>query len=74
VSQQLEDTGVAAYNGAAPIIFAGRLLDIAAEIVQVEARHAATIRDLRGQPISDGAFDKPLDADQVAQRVKPFIK
>jgi rubrerythrin len=74
VSQQLEDTGVAAYNGAAPTLFAGRILAVAGQIVQVEARHAATIRDLRGQPITDGSFDKALKADQVAQRVKPFIK
>jgi rubrerythrin len=74
VSQMLEDTGVAAYNGAAPMVFARRLLAIAGQIVQVEARHAAVIRDLRGEPIADGAFDKPLDGDQVVQRIKPFVK
>jgi hypothetical protein len=31
------------------------------------------VRDLRGQPISDGAFEKPLDESTVAGRVKPFI-
>jgi hypothetical protein len=74
VAQQLEDTGVAAYNGAAPEIFSSRVLALAGSVVQVEARHASTIRDLRGQPISDGAFDKPLDGAHVAERVKPFIK
>jgi rubrerythrin len=74
VSQQLEDTGVSAYNGAAPTIFAARILAVAGTIVQVEARHAATIRDLRGQPIADAAFDKPLPAGVVAVRVKPYIR
>ena len=73
VAQQLEDTGVAAYNGAAPQITSPDLLAFAGTIVQIEARHASTIRDLRGQPITDGAFDKPLDESQVGARVKPFI-
>ena len=73
VAQQLEDTGVAAYNGAAPQISTPSTLAFAGTIVQIEARHASTIRDLRGQPIADGAFDKPLDEAQVGERVKPFI-
>jgi hypothetical protein len=74
VSQMLEDTGVAAYNGAGPLVFSRRVLAVAGQIVQVEARHAAVVRDLRGQPISDGAFDKGEKAAQIAQKVKPFIK
>jgi rubrerythrin len=74
VAQQLEDTGVAAYNGAAPMLFTSQLLEVAGEIVQIEARHSAVIRELLGKPISDGAFDKPLDESQVQARVKPFIK
>jgi rubrerythrin len=73
VAQQLEDTGVAAYNGAAPQITSPDLLAFAGTVVQIEARHASVIRDLRGQPIADGAFDKPLDEAQVGERVKPFI-
>src|SRR3954467_2335671 len=73
VAKQLEDTGVAAYNGAAPELFARRILDVAAQIVQVEARHAALIRDFQGDPITDGAFDKPLDEPHVSARVKPYI-
>ncbi len=74
VAQLLEDTGVSAYNGAAPTVFARRILAVAGQIVQVEARHAATIRDLRGQPITEGSFDKALKADQVAQIASPFVK
>jgi hypothetical protein len=73
VAQQLEDTGVAAYNGSLPRISTPDTLDFAASVVQIEARHASTLRDLRGQPIADGAFDKPLDEAQVGERVKPFI-
>jgi hypothetical protein len=39
-----EDTGVSAYNGAAPAIKSKDLLATAGAIVQVEARHAAAIR------------------------------
>jgi Ferritin-like domain len=73
VAKGLEDTGVAAYNGATPKLFAATIVALVGTIVQVEARHAALIRDFLGEPIADGAFDKPLDESQVTQRVKPFI-
>lgn len=74
VSQQLEDTGVSAYNGAGPQVFTRKVLQVAGQIVQTEARHAAVIRGLRGEPISEGAFDVALKEDEVAALVKPFIK
>lgn len=43
----LEDTGVAAYNGAGKIITDSAYLVIAGQIVSVEARHAAAVRDLK---------------------------
>jgi hypothetical protein len=73
VAQTLEETGVSAYNGAGPQVFTRRILQVAGAIVQVEARHAAVIRDLRGEPITGGALDKPLTEAQVADRVRPFI-
>src|SRR3954447_10631513 len=60
VAKQLEDTGVAAYNGAAPLVFSPDILALVASIAQVEARHAAMIRDLLGDPVFDQAFEKPL--------------
>ncbi len=42
--------------------------------MQVEARHAAAIRSLNGQPISDGGFDKSLEMQAVLEAVKPFVK
>jgi rubrerythrin len=73
VSQSLEDTGVAAYNGAAPMVFDPHLLEVVGQIVQIEARHAAVVADLRGQPIAPGAFERGLKIDEVAQRVKPYV-
>jgi hypothetical protein len=42
--------------------------------VQIEARHAAAIRLLRGRPISDGGFDKSLEMQAVLDAVQPFVK
>ena len=44
LAQTFEDTGVSAYNGAAPAIKSKEVLAAAGSIVQVEARHAAAIR------------------------------
>jgi rubrerythrin len=74
LAQTLEDTGVSAYNGAAPAIESAEVLGAAGSIVQVEARHAAAIRSLNGAPISDGGFDKALEMQQVLDAVKPFVK
>ena len=55
-----EDTGVSAYNGAAPMIQSKDLLATAGGIVQVEARHAATIRLAAGENPAPDAFDPTL--------------
>ena len=73
LAQTLEDTGVSAYNGAAPAIQDAKVLAAAGSIVQVEARHAAAIRSLRGQQPAPDAFDKALEQQQVLDAVKPFI-
>lgn len=74
LAQTFEDTGVSAYNGAAPSIKSKEVLTAAGSIVQVEARHAAAIRLQNGQPPAPDAFDPALDMDQVLEAVKPFIK
>jgi len=74
LAQTFEDTGVSAYNGAAPAIESKEVLAAAGSIVQVEARHAAAIRLLNGKPISDGGFDKTLEQQQVLDAVKPFVR
>jgi rubrerythrin len=74
LAQTFEDTGVSAYNGAAPMIQSPDVLGAAGSIVQVEARHAAAIRSLNGRPIADSGFDKPLEMQAVLDAVDPFVK
>jgi hypothetical protein len=74
LAQTLEDTGVAAYNGAAPQIQSKDVLGAAGSIVQIEARHAAAIRLQLSQPPAPGAFDGTKSKDQVLKAVKPLIK
>jgi rubrerythrin len=70
----LEDTGVAAYNGAGPSIKSKDVLGAAGSIVQVEARHAAAVRLANGQDPAPDAFDRTQTADQVMKAVQPLIK
>jgi Ferritin-like domain len=71
----LENTGVSAYNGAGPALRDKSLLAAAGSIVQVEARHAASIAVLTGSKITpNGAFDKPLTKKQVLAKAGPLIK
>jgi rubrerythrin len=70
----LENTGVGAYNGAAPSISNSSLLAAAGSIVQIEARHAASIALLTGQKVTpNGAFDVPLSKKQVLAKAGPLI-
>jgi hypothetical protein len=71
----LENTGVGAYNGAGPSLTNKAYLAAAGSIVQVEARHAASIAVLTGSMITpNGAFDKPLSKAQVLAKAGPLIK
>jgi len=74
LAQTFENTGVGAYNGAGPLIESKDILAAAGSIVQVEARHAAAIRSMRGQPAAPTAFDQGLKMDEVLSAVKPFVK
>jgi rubrerythrin len=69
----LEDTGVSAYNGAAPMLSLTAVKAAAGSIVQVEARHAALIRLLRDEDPSPRAFDKASNQADVLEAIKPFI-
>jgi hypothetical protein len=75
LASTLENTGVGAYNGAAPKISSKQVLAEAGSIVQIEARHAAAINLLINKtPTPNGGFDKPLTETQVLAAVKPLIK
>lgn len=73
LAQTFEDTGVSAYNGAAPMLESKEVLAAAGGIVQVEARHAAAIRLQNEADPAPAAFDTPLDEKQVLKAVEPFI-
>jgi rubrerythrin len=69
----LEDTGVAAYNGAAPLVKTPDVVLALGSIVNVEARHSAALRMLAGQDPAPQAFDKGIAAPAVTAAVKPYI-
>jgi hypothetical protein len=79
-SKVLEDTGVAAYQGQAPLIHQNAVLGPAGAILAVEARHAAWVRDLlyAGKSVKPApeAFSTPMSMSQVLSAVKKtgFIK
>jgi len=69
----LEDTGVAAYAGAATEIEDPDLIPPALSIHSVEGRHASFIRVLGGDRGFPNAFDDPLPRDDVEELIEPFI-
>jgi hypothetical protein len=71
----LENTGVGAYNGAGPLLKNVAYLGAAGSIVQIEARHAASIALLIGDKVTpNGGFDKPLTKAEVLKAAGPLIK
>ena len=67
LAQTFEDTGVSAYNGAAPSIKAKEVLGAAGSIVQVEARHAAAIRLQNKRGTVPGGLRRPARRSEGAQ-------
>ena len=65
---ELEDLGVAAYNGQA-VNLSKPALQAAARIVSVDARHAAWIRAIRGRPPAAKPTDSPMTRRQVLAEV-----
>lgn len=68
VAIALEDAGVALYNGQAGNLTPGTLA-AAAEIVSVEARHAAWARDLAGEVPAPYPSEVPAGAKEVQARL-----
>ncbi|KQR95576.1 Tat (twin-arginine translocation) pathway signal sequence containing protein [Chryseobacterium sp. Leaf180] len=74
-AKALEDTGVAAYNGAGKYIKNAAYLVIAGQIVSVEARHASAIRSLISPGTTSFAGDDVIDANglDVAKEPKEIV-
>jgi hypothetical protein len=70
----VENLGAAAYLGQAANIESPDILAAALAIHSVEARHAALLNTLVGEPPTpDGAFAKPADMQTVLDEVQPFL-
>jgi len=70
----VENLGAAAYLGQAAAIQSPDVLAAALSIHTVEARHAAVLNTLAGEPPTpDGAFAVPADAETVLAEVQPFL-
>ena len=76
-SHTFENVGVGAYLGAAGYIKDKTILQAAAGIFGVEARHAAVVGNLLGLAaeggVYNGAFEKPLTKAQVLAAAGPFL-
>lgn len=75
-AKALEDTGVAAYNGAGKYISNPAYLIIAGKIVSVEARHASAIRDIINPGSADFSGNDVIDTNglDLAKEPKEIVK
>ena len=70
----LENVGVSAYLGAAPILSDPKILSTAGSILTIEARHQSFIRVASGSAAIPQPFDTPLGPKAVFSLAAPFIK
>ncbi|MGY5848556.1 ferritin-like domain-containing protein [Salegentibacter sp. HM20] len=70
-AKTLEDTGVAAYNGAGQLLQTPDYLIIAGKIVSVEARHASAIRSIFDDDLKSFAGDDIIDANGLDLAMSP---
>ncbi|WP_040996358.1 ferritin-like domain-containing protein [Chryseobacterium oranimense] len=70
-AKALEDTGVAAYNGAGKYITNPAYLVIAGKIVSVEARHASAIRNIINPGSTDFSGDDVIDSNGLDLAKEP---
>jgi plastocyanin/rubrerythrin len=73
VAMALENTGVAAYAGAAPSISDEAILTAALGIHSVEARHASFLNRLNGMSPFPDDIDQPLTREEVLAVAGGFI-
>ncbi len=65
LSRALENTGVAAYLGAAPVIFDRGILAAAGSIATIEARHAGFFNSLTSRPMTENVFGQELSFERA---------
>lgn len=70
-AKTFEDTGVAGYNGAGQRLKLAEFVTIAGKIVSVEARHAATLRDMIDPGSRSFAGDDVVDANGLDRALAP---
>lgn len=70
----LENVGVSAYLGGAPLISDSSILSTAASILTIEARHQTAVRIASGVAAVPQPFDTALSPKQVFSLAAPFIK
>jgi hypothetical protein len=80
-AKAFEDTGVSAYNGAGELLESAEYLLLAGKIVSVEARHAATLRDLLNYgsfadstAVNSMGLDLYRTPPEVLAIIDPFVK
>jgi rubrerythrin len=73
VAKALENTGVAAYKGAAPTVSNDDVFAAAIGIHSVEARHAAFLNELNATSPFPEAFDEPMTMQEVKDVAGQFI-
>lgn len=70
----LENVGISAYLGAAPLLSDKAILSTAGSILTIEARHQSAIRVFSKQVAVPQAFDAALGPRAVFSLAAPFIK
>ena len=72
LAQVIENTGVAAYAGAAPFVESPDLLSAALSIHSVEARHAALLNQYNGASPFPDTYDPAQSQEEVLNTVSGF--
>ena len=72
-SSQLEETGVSAYLGQGANVRRKDVLNFAASIYGIEARHSGLIRYYLGSSPAIRDMELPLPMGDILQRVRPFF-
>lgn len=73
LSVELEENGVGAYLGAAPMVKNKDVLNFAASIYGIEARHTAWIRFLLGDQFAPRDLEQPRTIAEATANARPFI-